>query len=305
YERHHRWLQIDGTLPTGLFETTPEIILDQMRQSDFVFLFSTNSPPVWPFDRQVLGLLPKNRAWCDEHLMSVGSLDAVGNNIAVYERRDLTPRSENQIGLTALLEKEIHAPVDRAVEPPAAPKWLMPESVRWSTLADFSFRLRAAYSPIHYCVEGLPPEVHFDPRSGRLSGRLPHPGTYVAKITAANSAGSITRDVTFRVEDRPYFAEVNVPAMCAMGAPVEITFEAFDSSKLLNFVDITDLTTIKTLDRLVPAGDEKQSWLAQYRTTFTQPGVHKLAFRFVRFDSKAKEQYTFFDILKDITVEAR
>src|SRR5205814_9165835 len=64
YERHHVWIPFVMTLPTGIFEEKPALLLERLRQSDFVFLTEDGPIGAWPYDREMRGLLPDTKSWC-------------------------------------------------------------------------------------------------------------------------------------------------------------------------------------------------------------------------------------------------
>ena len=274
YERHQVWVPFIMELPTGISAAPESVLMGQLASSDFVFATEDGPPGPWPYDRQMFALRPKILAWCDAHLRLVERFTVFGRRMALYQRRD--------IGMSPLFLSFPH--------------------LLCSTKVDYACCLRVACGPVRYHATGLPAGLELDGGSGWIRGRPIHAGTCAAKITATNSAGSTTCDFTFQVEDLTFFALVNAPTACAVGAPVEVPYEAFDAGGKLDYVDVTDLTTRKLLARL-PAGDEeRQNWQGCYHTTFSQPGTHMISLRFVRFDPGEKNAYTFFDKFFEISV---
>lgn len=305
YERHRRWLQIDETLPTGLFETTPETVMAQLAQSDFVCLLAGDRAEAtpWPFNRQMVAMQPVLRQWCDANLRRVGELEADGMPLLVYERRSLGKADGGPgVQLATLLQR---APTDshRLPAPPPGPPLLRrAEDVLWSLPADCAFPLTAGYSPVRFRVRGLPDGLAFDERRHRLAGRFARAGIFPVEVTATNPAGSTTATLTFRVEDAVTLGVLRAPATAVVGRPVAIDYEAFDATARLNLIDVVDATTGRQLDRL-PAGEgERQRWRGRYETTFLQPGRHVVLFRITRFNPGEKIPYTFFDRSCEIEV---
>ncbi|HWA10041.1 MAG TPA: putative Ig domain-containing protein [Opitutaceae bacterium] len=305
YERHGRWLQIDETLPTGLFETTAAIVMGQLGQSDFVCLVKggTAEAGPWPFNREMLALLPAIGEWCEANLRRVGELEVEGMPSVLYERRSLGKVGGGRgVNFAALLER---LPADSRhlpAPPPAAPLLPPADEVLWSLRADCAYLLQAAYSPVRYRVAGLPAGLTFNERTNRLEGRFPRAGVFPIDVTATNAAGSTAARVTFRVEDAAALGVVRGPATAVVGRPAAIDYEAFDVAGRLNLIDVVDATTGKQLDRLAAGEGERQRWRGRYETTFAQPGRHTLLFRITCFDPAEKIPYTYFDRSCDIDV---
>ncbi len=282
-ERHGRPMPFVATLPTGLFAADPALVYQRLAESDFVCLV-TRAPQIWPFDRQMASMLPEARTWCDRHLRHDADLQCPGFSVSVYERASLAGPARG-VDLAAMLAAGRSGPAYAPAVPPAAPIFTAPGTVLWTTQAEFSYQVRAAYSPVRFSVQGLPEGVGIDPASGEIRGRFRAAGSYAAVVTAANAAGSAAADVPIHVTDETWGAEVRAPARAAAGAPTEIGFSAFDSGGDLDFIDVTDLTTGKTLDRLVAGEGEKGFWRGSFRTAFSQAGTHNLVLRFVRVDA--------------------
>jgi hypothetical protein len=183
-----------------------------------------------------------------------------------------------------------------------APLFVSPPVLLGSTKGDFDYHLKVASGHVRYDATDLPAGLELDGASGWIRGRLIHAGPSTARITATNSMGSTSCDFTFRAGDSTFFASVNAPKECTAGVPVEVPYEAFDARAELNFIDVTDLTTGKQLDRLNAEAEEQQTWQGRYIATFSQPGMHSISLRFVRFDPGNKNAYTFIDRIFDIRV---
>jgi hypothetical protein len=144
-------------------------------------------------------------------------------------------------------------------------------------------------------MTGLPDGLTFDARTGEISGRFHGAGVFTAQASAFNSLGSATEKWEVHVEDSDWFAYLDAPAACLPGVPFDVKFGAYDRGGTLDFIDVTDLTTRRTLERLpVPEGD-RQSWSGTYRLTLQEAGPHLILMRFARFDPSAKEPYSFVD----------
>lgn len=202
----------------------------------------------------------------------------------------------------------LHYPGRRGVQrkqvvPVRPPSFLTHPHLLCSTRGGFAFRLRATEQPFRYSATGLPPGLALNGASGRITGRPKHAGTFTATITATNALGSDTREFTFQVENQTYFGRVTAPAACTAGVPTDLRFEAFDTEKTLDFVDITDLTTGKVLKRVVADAGERQLWSGRYALVLTRPGGHRISLRFVRYHAGKKQPYTFFDRTFEIQVK--
>ena len=56
--------------------------------------------------------------------------------------------------------------------------------------------------PMTFAAEGLPKGLKLDPATGRITGRVKAPGTYVVRLTASNALGSNSRDLRIVAGDR-------------------------------------------------------------------------------------------------------
>lgn len=295
YERHQRYVPFTATLPTGLFATDEGNIGPALVDSDFVCLV-TRAQALWPFDRQMAARLTQNRAWCDAHLNHVGNVDTETFSASIYERRTLGRSPRSGVALASLIDAGSRGPADANAVPPAAPVFISPTLVLGSTAADVQSPVPlAAYSPITYQVTGLPAGLRFDRDAGQIRGRSGRTGDFVAKITASNPRGATSSDLRLHIEDRPSFAFVEAPKTIRRNIPVTIAFGAYDSAGQLDFIDVTDLSAGKTLDRLAADENQKQTWMGDYRISFPNVGSHLLVFRVARFNPKAAAPYSFED----------
>jgi hypothetical protein len=239
-------------------------------------------------------MLPDERVWCDRYLKHDADIQGPGFSASVYERKSM-PAPAGGVELAAMLAAGREGPAYAAARPPAPPVFSAPGTVLWTSKAAFSYAVRAAYGPARYEAKGLPVGVEIDTGSGEIKGRFPAAGSYIATVTAVNSVGQASVDIPIRVSDETWDAQVSAPARVAVGEPAEIAFTAFDSGGRLDFIDVSDLTTGKTLDRLVAGEGEKGIWRGSYRTSFAEAGPHEVLLRFVRLDPAKGGSYAFMD----------
>jgi hypothetical protein len=206
------------------------------------------------------------------------------------------------VTLDRLVEADSAGPADEPAMPPAPPAFPPPLIALGTPNAEFGFPLSAAYSPVRFLVSGLPEGLAFDPASGEIRGRVAAAGGFTARITASNPAGETTADLAIQIKDERFFAILTAPASCAVGSPAQVRFQAYDATGDLDFIDVTDLTAGRQLDRLVVAGDERERWNGRYVLSFDTPGPRSLLFRFVRYDREARPAYTFIDRRCDFKV---
>jgi hypothetical protein len=292
-ERHGRPIPFAATLPTGLFAADPALVRERLAQSDFVCLV-TRAPEKWPFDLQMAAMLPETRLWCDSHLKHDGDLQGPGFSVSVYERPGMGGPTGG-VDLAAMLAAGRTGPAYAPPRPPAPPVFTSPGTVLWTTKAAINLGVRAAYGPLRYSAGGLPGGLEIDPGSGDIRGRFRTAGSYVAAVTAVNALGSATVNVPIEVTDETWGAAVVPVARAEEGKPFEIGFTAFDAAGSLDFIDVSDLTTGKTLDRLAAGEGEKGLWRGTYRTAFAQAGPHDVLLRFVRLDAAKGGSYVFMD----------
>ncbi len=90
YEQQHVWVPFIMTLPTGIMEEKPELLMERLAQSDFMFLtVQMNDEGTWPYDKQMRRLNPQLKAWCEQNLKSVEAFPLFGRQMMLYQRRDL------------------------------------------------------------------------------------------------------------------------------------------------------------------------------------------------------------------------
>jgi hypothetical protein len=300
-ERHGQPLHFVATLPTGLLAADPGDIMRRLAGSDFVCLV-TRAPENWPFDRQMAAMLPRALAWCDGNLKRDGELETEQFSASIYERRDLGRPGKGGVDLAAMLAASSRGPADAEPVPPAAPLLADRGTILWTTRAELRYALGAAYSPVRYRAESLPGGLELDPGSGEIRGWFRQVGDFGARITAENATGSSAAAIAFRVTGDAWGAEVHAPAKAVAGIPAEMTFSAFDAAGTLDFIDVSDVTRGKTLDRLVAAEGEKRIWKGTYRPTFREAGPHAVVLRFVRFAPGRAGGYSYVDRVCTIEV---
>lgn len=293
YERHRRLLPFIATLPTGLFPTSREIAMKALVDSHFVCL-ATRADAVWPFDRQMAELLPAMRGWCESHMNYVGRLDTAAYSLSVYEARELKARPGG-VGLASLVRSASQGPGYGEAATPAAPVFVSPARVLGSAGGELSYDLVAAYSPVVYRAAVMPEGLKMDPGTGEIRGRFARPGDFGAEVSASNPSGTTSGRLEFHVEDSAWYASLDAPPDCSAGVPLEVEFGAYDERRNLDFIDFTDLTTRTMLGRIAVPDGRRQSWTGTYRMTLAQAGQHTVLARFVRYDTGAKEPYSYID----------
>ncbi len=90
YERHRVWLAFEMTLPTGIMEEKPEVLLERAAQSDFLFL--TEQMPGdghWPYDKVMRRLYPQLKASCEPNFRPVSSFAIFDRRMVLYQRREI------------------------------------------------------------------------------------------------------------------------------------------------------------------------------------------------------------------------
>ena len=299
-ERHERVLPFAATLPTGLYSTTPELVMERLAQSDFVCLV-TRAPVAWPFDRQMEAMLPVTRSWCDHNLRRVGELDTVGFLAVIYERSSL-PRPAGGVDLPGMIAEEEEGPAHAPAKPPAAPLILIPDTLPWTTKGPLDYAVGTAYSPATLRALDLPEGVTLDPQTGELRGSFSRAGSFATTLLAENAKGATRRTVSIRVSDSPWGAQVDAPKAARVNVPVKVGFAAFDADGRLDYIDVTDLTTAASIVRIVAGEGDKQNWQGACEVTLREPGRHSVLLRFVRFIPGSREPYVFIDRLCAIDV---
>ena len=266
-----------------------------LADSDFVCLV-TRAIPVFPFDLQMKSLLPETRRWCEASLRHVGDLETADYSVSVYERpAPGSPVPGGAVDFGAFMRAASRGPANSDPVPPAAPRFVSPLGALGSTRAEFRFAMAAAYSPVRYAAADLPDGLHLDSRTGEVRGRFPRPGAFAARITASNAVGSTEAGLAMHVEDQATFAVLTAPKACSVGSPVLLGYGAFDAGGELDFVELTDLTTRRTLCRIAAPQDSKQSWQGSHGVTFSSPGPHVIVLRAASFGPEKKEGYSFVD----------
>jgi hypothetical protein len=292
-ERHRTRLRFIAMLPSGLQSNEPSYVMAGLAGSDFVCLV-TRGPLLWPFDRQMESMMPHLQEWCDRNLRRDGEVNTAEFSVTVYERPSLMHPSQGGIDLAAMESAASREPPYAPAALPGPPLMTMPRSVSWTTRSELRYIARAAYTPVTYRGEGMPPGIKIDPFTGEIRGKFRSPGKYETVVIAANAAGSARADVTFVVSDQVWDESIDPPDKATVGVPVSIGFSAFDSLGTLDFIDVNDLTTGKFITRIAANDDERQNWHGSFQATLQGAGQHSMKMRFVRFDP-AGGTYTFGD----------
>lgn len=301
FERHHRLLPFLQTLPVYLYATEKGFITERLAASDFVCLV-TRAGATYPFDRQMEAMAPETRRWCDANLAHAGDLDTAGFSVSVYERQGLSHPARGGVVLSEMVRAAARGPADSEPALPAAPLFVSPARALGCAGAEFRYDTQAAYSPVRYSADALPQGLRLNPATGEIQGVIARAGEYSARIAAANPAGAAQTELGIHIEDARMYAVLSAPAACSAGAPVEISYGAFDADGRLDFVDFTDLTAGRALARIPAPDDAKRSWQGVFRVAFSAPGAHSILLRTVCFDPSRKERYVFVDRQCEINV---
>jgi hypothetical protein len=91
YERKRVWLLWQGFLPTGILEEKDDTIMEHLRLCDFVLVTDQikAGQGAWPYDRQMRRLYPVVKAWSEANLRHVDSFTLFGQQMSLYQRRDI------------------------------------------------------------------------------------------------------------------------------------------------------------------------------------------------------------------------
>jgi hypothetical protein len=265
---------------------------------------ATRATVVWPFDAQMAALLPAMRDWCDAHMTYVGHLDTTEFSVSVYERPSIR-RPATGVTLNSMVGGAMRGAAFDLPGTPEAPVFTSPPHAVGSTRADFRFRLIAAYSPVRYEAADLPEGLTLNPMTGEISGRFQGAGIFKARVSATNPSGTASVGWEVHVEDSAWFAFLDAQSSCSPGVPFDLAFGAFDAGATLDFIEVTDLTTRRTLERLPVADGQRQSWSGTRRLTLREPGPHLILMRFARFEPSAREPYSFVDRAVVVDVKSR
>ena len=302
YERHHHWIPFLQTLPTGLFETTQKLALDRLGESDFVCLLSEGFA-AWPYDRQMEAMSGVTRPWCDKHLVHLADLDALGFAISVFERPGLKcPGVGSAVDLPKLLGSGAIHGAPGPSDPPAAPVLVSSNRILWSADTSLFTRIRAAYSPVRYAIEGLPEGLRLDSRTGVIQGVIHTAGSFTARVTAANSRGFAKSDLRFTFGRGPFLTSAAFPQAVRAGIPAEFAYEAFSADGRLDYLDLNELPAGTFIARLSANDAEHTGWQGRLQVTFAKPGVHNVNARFVCYDPGSKDPYSYVDELLKVSV---
>jgi len=292
FERHGRMIPYASVLPSSIFEETRAVILQQLKESEFVFVV-TRARLLWPFDRQMQAMRPEVLTWCEANLVHDGDVETPEFSASIYERRGMD-RPDGAQSLQEALARGLSGENFEVPPPPSTPAILAPEPVLWSTGEPLHYVIRAAYSPMTLQGIDLPEGIVLNAGSGEVTGRFPKAGDYVAQLVATNASGVSRSSIQFQVSDSGWDVRIDAPAKAHVGEPTTLGYSAFDSGGNLDFIDITDITASKVLVRISAPEDQRVSWQGRYQLMFNGPGSHRLIVRTVRYDPKANS-YTYQD----------
>lgn len=300
-ERHGKSLRFLEVMPTGIFRTSDQWVWDRLPTCDFVVLV-TRATATWPVDQQMLEMLPRTRAWCEANLKRVGMVEEPEFAATVYERPLLARGPEGKrADFDGILAGVRGRPPQARAMPISAPFIPNPGTVLWPLELGVKWPVRAAYSPCRIEGLALPDGLSLDTQAAELTGRFAKPGEFGASLRVTNALGTAVETLRFEVTPSAFEARVEGLARCGAGEPVDLVVRACDASGALDFVDVTDLTAVKVLGRLVVNDGERQSWTGRLRVAFASPGTHLVVVRVVRYHAGDKDPYSFVD--RSLSVE--
>jgi hypothetical protein len=301
-ERHGQPLQFVTILPRGVLAEKSGDVMARLAGADFVCLV-TRAIPIWPFDREMQAMLPAMRQWCDANLEHDGDLESPDLSVSIYERKGLAQPRHNGVSLAALVAAASQGRADEHPRLPGPAHLTAPDRVAWTTQAEFRFVVRAAYSPLRFHAERLPPGLTMDSLIGEIRGFFAGPGTYPVILTAENDAGSDRKEMEIVVGDVPWDMSVDSPEGVGEGQGAKIGFSAYDSMNLLDFIDVTDLTTARSIARIAANEDQRRVWQGSCEFVLRELGEHRIKLRCVRYDPAGAGTYSFRD--RDVTIVVR
>ena len=303
YERHHQWVEFLQTLPTGLFETTEDVVMKRLGESDFVCLFA-GGELIWPYDRQLSAMSGRVRPWCDTHLVRLADLNALGSKVTFYERRGLGGEDSPRAAHLGQMLHDAGRAGGRDVPSPLAPPVLVSSTrILWSVDEPFLTRIRVAYSPVRYSITGLPDGLWLEGRTGTIRGIEHRLGEFTARVEATNSLGTVQRQIHLTFGKGPFLTSVATPEHVRAGVAADFGFQAYNRDGRLDFLDINDQSAGVLVARLSANEAERVGWQGRCLVTFSRPGMHRVNFRFVCFDPDAKDPYSFRDETRFISVD--
>ena len=299
YERHGRMLDYEQMMPTGLLAIPLERGLELMGQSDFVLIMS-QPKGAWPFDEQMRLDLAKLRTSVEGTHLHVADTRVLGFSLSVYERRFPDGKHPSKLDLGRMLSAA-ESGGDTSV-PPCAPVFVTPDTLLWAVGSPLEARIGAAYSPVRYSAKGLPNGVSIDSRTGRLQGAAAAPGLFPLTVLAENPRGRVEQVFTLDLREGKFLVSASSPSRVPKGAPLALAYGAYSEDGTLDFIDVSDLTTVRPVSRLEATSLEHRSWQGRYSWVLDGEGTHQLSLRFVCFDPKAPVPYTFKDVVLQVEV---
>jgi len=96
YERHRRWVQFEMKLPTGIAAAADEVIVQRLRESDFIFLTERGSRSQWPYDEQMRRLHPALQEICAREFSRAARYELFGRTVVLYCRRGIALEADAQ-----------------------------------------------------------------------------------------------------------------------------------------------------------------------------------------------------------------
>lgn len=96
YERHRRWVQFEMKLPTGIAAEADNIIVQRLRESDFVFLTESGSRSQWPYDEQMRRMHPQLVDIAAREFQRSATYELFGRAIELYCRPGISLAASTQ-----------------------------------------------------------------------------------------------------------------------------------------------------------------------------------------------------------------
>ena len=87
YEKYHRWVQFEMTLPTGIAEPTDQQVLDQLKVSDFIYYTDTEIINGYPYDKKLYKMRNIVKAWCDKNMRVIKDFNYFEKHIILFQKK--------------------------------------------------------------------------------------------------------------------------------------------------------------------------------------------------------------------------